>query len=76
MNILEVRNLSLVLGETQILNNLSFDLLERLCSCNHGAPNGSGKSTLASTIMGLSGYTHYTGDILFQGNSLKDKGGR
>lgn len=73
MNILEVRNLSLVLGETQILNNLSFDLWSGYVHAIMG-PNGSGKSTLASTIMGLSGYTHYTGDILFQGNSLKDKG--
>ncbi len=73
MNILEVRDLSLVLGETQILNNLSFDLWRGYVHAIMG-PNGSGKSTLASTIMGLNGYNHYTGDILFQGSSLKDKG--
>ena len=33
-------------------------------------PNGAGKSTLASTIMGLSGYRHHTGDIFFQGESI------
>ena len=34
-------------------------------------PNGAGKSTLASTIMGLSGYTHFTGDIRFDGKSIR-----
>jgi Fe-S cluster assembly ATP-binding protein len=34
-------------------------------------PNGAGKSTLASTIMGLSGYTHFTGDIRFEGKSIR-----
>lgn len=34
-------------------------------------PNGAGKSTLAHTIMGLSGYTDFASDILFEGESLK-----
>lgn len=34
-------------------------------------PNGAGESTLAHTIMGLSRYTDFAGDILFEGESLK-----
>ena len=34
-------------------------------------PNGAGKSTLANTIMGLPGYTHHSGDILLDGESLR-----
>ncbi|HOD67019.1 MAG TPA: ATP-binding cassette domain-containing protein, partial [candidate division Zixibacteria bacterium] len=34
-------------------------------------PNGAGKSTLAATIMGLAGYDGYSGDIRFQGESIK-----
>ena len=35
--------------------------------------NGAGKSTLANTIIGLSGYRDFEGDILFRGQSLKGK---
>jgi Fe-S cluster assembly ATP-binding protein len=35
-------------------------------------PNGAGKSTLADTIMGLSGYTAFDGDILFEEESIKE----
>lgn len=34
-------------------------------------PNGAGKSTLANTIMGLSGYMDFEGDIIFNGESIK-----
>ena len=33
-------------------------------------PNGAGKSTLAFTIMGLSGYRDFEGDILLNGRSI------
>lgn len=33
-------------------------------------PNGAGKSTLAGTIMGLSGYREYKGEIIFDGKKI------
>ncbi len=69
MNILELRNLSLTLGEKHVLNNLSIDFWEGHIHAIVG-PNGAGKSTLASTIMGLSGYRAIEGDILFKGESI------
>ncbi len=35
-------------------------------------PNAAGKSTLANAIMGLSDYREFYGDILFEGNPLKE----
>ncbi len=72
MGILHVKDLRLTLGDTSILNGLSFELWEGYVHAIIG-PNGSGKSTLASTIMGLSGYQGFEGDILFKGTSLKGK---
>jgi Fe-S cluster assembly ATP-binding protein len=72
MNILEIRNLSLQLGGKPILNELSMDIWEGHVHAVVGV-NGAGKSTLASTIVGLSGYRDFEGDILFRGTSLKGK---
>ncbi|HOJ33178.1 MAG TPA: ABC transporter ATP-binding protein [Candidatus Hydrogenedentes bacterium] len=70
MGVLEVRNLTLVLDNKKILDNLSIDFwqghVHALCG-----PNGAGKSTLANTIMGLSGYTDIEGDILLDGASIR-----
>ena len=68
--ILEVKNVGLRLGNKSILNNLSMDFWPGYVHAVVG-PNGAGKSTLASTIMGLSGYTHHTGDIIFEGKSIR-----
>jgi Fe-S cluster assembly ATP-binding protein len=68
--ILEVIHLGLRLGNKSILNNLSMEFWPGYVHAVIG-PNGAGKSTLASTIMGLSGYTHFTGDIVFEGKSIK-----
>ncbi len=35
-------------------------------------PNGAGKSTLANTIMGLPGYRAFEGDILLDGESIRE----
>jgi len=70
MGILELKDVGLELGGKQILKDLSMDLWEGHVHAIVG-PNGAGKSTLACTIMGLAGYQHFTGDILFQGKSLK-----
>lgn len=71
-NILEIKNLSLELGGKKILNDLNLDLWEGHVHAIVGI-NGAGKSTLAYTILGLSGYEEFHGDILFKGASLKGK---
>jgi Fe-S cluster assembly ATP-binding protein len=71
MGSLAVRNLTLTLGGKRILNNLSVDFWEGHVHALIG-PNGAGKSTLASTVMGLSGYRHFEGDILLDGKSMRD----
>jgi Fe-S cluster assembly ATP-binding protein len=69
MGILELRNVSLELGGKPVLNDLSVDFWEGHVHALIG-PNGAGKSTLAGTIMGLPDYTHHSGDILLDGESL------
>ncbi len=73
MNILEIKNLTLELGGKKILDNLSLELWEGHIHALVGA-NGAGKSTLSYTIMGLSGYRNFSGDILFRGKSIKNMG--
>ena len=70
MAILELHDVTLELGGRRILNGLSAEFWEGRVHALIG-PNGAGKSTLASTIMGLPGYTHHGGDILFDGQSLR-----
>ncbi|MDP8222562.1 MAG: ABC transporter ATP-binding protein [Candidatus Lernaella stagnicola] len=70
MGILELKNVSLELDGHPILNGVSIDFWEGHIHALVG-PNGAGKSTLAATIMGLPGYTHMGGDILFEGESLR-----
>ena len=69
MSLLELKDVSLNLGGKDILNNLTVEFWEGHIHALIG-PNGAGKSTLASTLMGLPGYTHHTGDILLDGESL------
>jgi Fe-S cluster assembly ATP-binding protein len=69
--LLETQNLTLDLGSKRILDQLSLEIWPGHVHAIIG-PNGAGKSTLASAIMGLSGYTGYSGDILFEGRSLKN----
>ncbi len=71
MGVLEVKGLSLNLDGKSILNKLNIDFWEGHVHAVVG-PNGAGKSTLASTIMGLSGYRDFEGDIIFKGESIKD----
>jgi len=73
MGLLEIENLHLRLNGSHILNGLDLDLWEGHVHAVVG-PNGAGKSTLASTIMGLEGYRHYTGEMRFEGTSLADLG--
>ena len=70
ISILEIRDVVLDLGRKRILDHLSMQFWPGHVHAVVG-PNGAGKSTLADTIMGLSGYTAFSGDILFEGESLK-----
>lgn len=70
MGIVEVKDVSLSFEEHQILHNLTIDFWEGHIHAVVG-PNGAGKSTLAHTIMGLPDYRAHTGDILFNGKSIK-----
>lgn len=70
MGILQTKDLSLNLNNRSILHTLNIDFREGHVHAVVG-PNGAGKSTLAFTIMGLSGYRTIEGDILFQGESIK-----
>lgn len=69
-SILEIRDVVLDLGKKRILDHLSIQFWPGHVHAVVG-PNGVGKSTLADTIMGLSGYMEFSGDILFEGQSLK-----
>jgi Fe-S cluster assembly ATP-binding protein len=71
MGILEVKNLTLNLNGSTILNDLTLDFQEGHVHAVIG-PNGAGKSTLANTIMGLNGYRDFSGDILFKGESIRE----
>jgi Fe-S cluster assembly ATP-binding protein len=70
MNTLEISGLSLRLSGKPILNGLSARFSSGLIHAVVG-PNGAGKSTFASTVMGLSGYGHFEGEIRFRGTSLR-----
>ncbi|MDC7218400.1 MAG: ABC transporter ATP-binding protein [Spirochaetales bacterium] len=70
MNILELNKVNLELDGNKILNDLSLNFEEGLVHAVIG-PNGAGKSSLAMTIMGLSGYEHFGGDIRYKNDSIK-----
>jgi len=72
MGLLEIKDLSLELDGNRILDHLSLDLWEGHVHAIVGT-NGAGKSTLAYTIMGLSDYRGFEGEMSFLGESLKSK---
>lgn len=71
--ILKLKNLSLTINGKRILNNISIDFWKNHIHAVVG-PNGAGKSTMAYTIMGLNGYRNIEGDIIFEGESIKNLG--
>lgn len=70
MGLLKIKNLSLTLGESKILNDVSMNINEGKVYAIVGA-NGAGKSTLAAVLMGRHGYQDFEGDIIFRNESLK-----
>jgi len=71
MSILKIEDLTLEIEGSKILNNLNLEINESKIYAMVG-PNGAGKSSLAFTIMGLNGYRDIEGDIIFNGDSIKD----
>ncbi len=69
MGIVELDQVSLTLGETEVLKNISMDIWEGHIHAVVG-PNGAGKSTLAHTIMGLPTYRKHKGEVIFNGEEI------
>jgi Fe-S cluster assembly ATP-binding protein len=69
---LTIKDLSVSIGDKQILNNLSLTV-EAGQTCAIMGPNGSGKSTLTQVIMGHPAYEISSGSIIFKGLDITDK---
>jgi Fe-S cluster assembly ATP-binding protein len=68
---LQVTDLTLVLGGRPILHDLNLQVREAEIHSILAA-NGTGKSTLAAVLMGLGGYRPAKGRILFRGEEISD----
>jgi Fe-S cluster assembly ATP-binding protein len=74
MALLELKNLHVALPDgTEIVKGVDLAVDQGEIHAVMG-PNGSGKSTLAYALMGHPAYEITEGDILFDGESLLDKG--
>jgi Fe-S cluster assembly ATP-binding protein len=71
MGVLELKNITLELDGTRILDDLSIDFWKGHIHALVG-PNGAGKSTTANVVMGLAGYREFEGDVLLDGASIKE----
>jgi len=72
LNILEVRNLKVMVEDKVILQDVNLELTEKSNYVMFG-PNGSGKTTLINAIMGLPQYKIVSGKILFLGEDITEK---
>ena len=66
---LEIRNLSVSVGDTDIINNLNLKITKGKKVAIMG-PNGSGKSTLSNIISGKEGYIIKQGEIIFNDQNI------
>lgn len=73
MALLEVRDVSLAIGGSRILQDLSLQVEPGVIHALVG-PNGAGKSTLAYALMGLAGYEPQSGEIILAGTRLNGLG--
>jgi Fe-S cluster assembly ATP-binding protein len=69
MTTLEIRDLHVSVGTTQILNGITLTIKSGEVHAVMG-PNGAGKSTLSAAIMGKPGYTVTSGSILLDGQDV------
>lgn len=69
MTTLEIRDLRVSVGSTQILNGITLTIKSGEVHAVMG-PNGAGKSTLSAAIMGKPGYTVTGGSILLDGKDV------
>ena len=70
-DLLKIQNLDVIIGETQIINNLNLSIKPGEIHAIMGK-NGSGKSTLAKVIAGHPSYQVTKGQILFQGKDITE----
>jgi len=68
---LSIKNIDVCVDNRLVLNNFSLDIDSGSIHVIMG-PNGVGKSTLSRVIMGDNHYQVTNGDILFNGDSIKD----
>lgn len=66
MSTLQIRDLHVAVGGTQILNGITLTVSSGEVHAVMG-PNGAGKSTLSAAIMGRPGYTITSGSITLDG---------
>lgn len=69
MSCLEIKDLSVAVGDKQILNRLTLTINSGEVHALMG-PNGNGKSTLLSTIMGDPDYQVLSGSITLDGKNV------
>lgn len=69
---LEIKNLSVSLGDKQLLTDINMNITRgaRHLLAGH---NGSGKSTLAATIAGTPEFTINNGEIIFDGRNITNE---
>ena len=68
---LSIKNIDVSVDNKQVLNNFSLDINDGSIHVIMG-PNGVGKSTLSRVIMGDNHYKLINGDIIYNGESIKD----
>jgi len=73
MKQLEINNLRVAIGESEIIRDLSLTVRTGEVHAIMG-PNGSGKSTLAKVIAGHPDYRVTSGEVLLDGQSLFELG--
>ena len=67
---LNIKKLNVVVGDKKILNDFNIEIKEGEIHAIMG-PNGTGKSTLSKVILGNKNYEIVSGDIKFEGKSIK-----
>lgn len=68
---LSIKKLNVCVDEKRVLNNFDLDIEDGSIHVIMG-PNGVGKSTLSRVIMGDSNYKVVSGEIIFNGEDIKE----